>query len=655
VSQNKALTSLNCNDNKLTSLDVTQLFSLTELSCGGNDIPTLNVTKNTLLTALDCDGNNLTLLDLTKNSELEKLYSKENNITAIYIGSNKLKTIDCANNALTGLNLSLQTNLEHLDCSHNALSLLDITKCGKLNTVDCSYNALTSLNISKNNALTSLDCSGNNKLAKVLVKDEAQANNITITKESTTSIFYNNGGVNFPDAALKAYLINNYDDDGDGEISKAESDNITMINCSGKGVSDLTGLEACTNIVTLNCANNNITTIELPNLTKLRNLTCNNNPILHINIDNCTVLEHLNLQGTPSNAISGTAITINNYTQSETLYFSAKYTPFTSFTVKNTPALTSLEFYGEFTDVTVTDNTALTSLVFHSPAVNATLSGNSILESVNVSALTDLQTLDVQKCNLQSLNVSNNKVLASLDCSDNAFSTLDLTQNTQLQTLIGNNLALTKINLSNNPKLSKYSFTCNPELIHIRVHNDFTMDNCLFTSAGNNPNLSIFNTVGNIFYYIGQFSTAFGSAGVVYETKNGGQNGKMISTEETVCSWGLYGTRTYAGDGNDGSHNVQIMKEGGYYESSPLYVWCGNYGTDWYPPGIYEMQAIYDNKSTINSALSANGCTTISNSYYWSSTENNDDAFAYCRDMSNGRMSYSNRNNNVKARAIHTF
>ena len=338
VAQNKALTSLNVNDNNLASLDVTKLLSLAELQCGGNDISLLNLTKNTALTTLDCHSNNLTSLDLTKNTALTTLDCGENAIVNLYLGTEKLTSLDCANNALTSINVALQTKLTEFDCSHNQLTQLDVTKCTKLVTLDCSYNNLAMLNISNNTMLTTLDCSNNASLAKLWVKDNAQQNAVTITKDDTTTIYYNNGGLYIPDAALKAYLVNNYDDDGNEEISIVEADIITMVNCSGKGVSDLTGLESCTNLVTLNCSNNNIKKIELPNLAQVNTVTCNDCPIERLNFDNCPSLQYLNLQGVTTNAISYTAITLDNNTQSETLYFTANNTPFTSFTFNNASA-----------------------------------------------------------------------------------------------------------------------------------------------------------------------------------------------------------------------------------------------------------------------------------------------------------------------------
>ena len=632
VSQNTALTELLCLNNNLVSLDVTKLRALKELNCSNNQIGQLDLSNNSALTSLDVSKNILSILDVTDCADLVEFACNDNVLTKLYVvGLSKLPSLDCSNNALTELNLSGCSALTELNCKDNKLTALNTTPAPKLAMLDCSGNLLSMLDISYNADLTTLDCSNNPNLVKLWFKDDSQQNAVATTKDDTANIYHNNGGLYIPDAALKAYLVNNYDENGDGEISIVESDNITMVNCSGKGVADLTGLEACTNLVTLNCSNNDITTISLPNLAQFKTVTCNDNPIEYINFDNCVALNYLNLQGTPSSAISGTAITITNYAQANTLYFTAKNTPFTSFTVENTPTLTTLEFYGEFTDVAVKNNTTLTSLVFHSPAVNATLSGNSALEGVDVSNLSQLETLDIQQCKLQSLDVTKNEFLTSLNCSGNAFTSIDLSKNTELVTLIGDNLALTKINLEKNSKLAKYSFTGNPDLTSIRVCPDFTMDNCLFTSAGNNPVLSIFNTAGNTFFYVGQCSTTFGSGGVVFEITNGGQNGKMVSVvEEARLEWSTEYVTTNAKDNDNGTNNMATIKAlNPDLSKYPAFKWCADYGTDWYLPALNELKVIYEMKNTINKSLSTLGYAKLqsSTSDYASSTEYNSSSY----------------------------
>lgn len=108
-----------------------------------------------------------------------------------------------------------------------------------------------------------------------------------------------------------------------------------------------------------------------------------------------------------------------------------------------------------------------------------------------------------------------------------------------LGTLYANGLSISEINLVENAMLSMFSFTDNLLLTSIQVSSDFSMDNCLFTSVGNNGVLSIVNTKGESFYYVGQYLTVCAD-GVVYKITNGGKNAQLISMEETSASWSGY-------------------------------------------------------------------------------------------------------------------
>lgn len=642
VSQNKSLTVLHANNNQLVTLDVTKLLLLEELSCGGNNLSTLNLTKNAVLTALDCHGNTLTTLDLTKNIALVALDCGENSLTAIYLGTNKLESLDCAYNALTGINVATQTKLGTLDCSHNALIQLDVTKCAKLTSLNCSFNSLQSLNVSNNSALTTLNCSNNAELGKVWVKDEAQQGTVAIDKDDTTTIYFNNGGLHIPDAALKAYLVANYDDDGDGEISITESDNITMVNCSGKGVSDLTGLESCTNLVTLNCSNNNITNIELPNLAKFTTLTCYGNPISKINLNNCAALNKFNIIDASTNAVRGEEIWIDGYAGATTMDITIVGTPFTTFTFVNATALTGIKFYGDFTTVN--------------------LYGNSALEDVDVNPILDLQKLDIHSCKLQTLNVTEKSKLTYLDASANelteinvtqnnhlehlnladnglsvinvrnnmaltyfninnnsAINTVNVTKNTALTELYVNSLAITELNVSNNTLLTKLECHTNPSLTTLICANDFDFNK---THISIDKGLGVLDINGNVLTpSIGDWITVNFQTGIVFTTSN--TSIKMVSLSETTAIWNTAKT------------------------------WCSNYnyGTGWYLPTLEELKIIYQNKSTINSTLSANGYTTLCNNYYWSSDWTSTTG-AYSLLFSSGVSEYNNRDTPCRVRAI---
>ena len=145
-----ALTYLFCNDNQLTSLDVSKNMALTRLSCGDNQVTSLDVSKNTALTSLICYRNQLTSLDVSKNTALTILF--------------------CDGNQLTSLDVSKNTTLTLLMCSDIQLTSLDVSKNTALTSLSCHGNQLTSLDVSKNTALTYLSCYDNK------IKGEAMDN-----------------------------------------------------------------------------------------------------------------------------------------------------------------------------------------------------------------------------------------------------------------------------------------------------------------------------------------------------------------------------------------------------------------------------------------------------------------------------------------------
>ena len=162
VSDCTALTYLDCSDNQLTSLDVSKNTELGWLNCSENQLRSLDVSKNTALGSLYCSGNRLTSLDLSQNTNLKSLYCSENQLTSLDVSKNmNLYTLACSDNQLTSLDLSQNTNLNQLYCSGNRLTSLDVSKNTALGSLYCSGNRLTSLDVSKNMNLYTLACSAN--------------------------------------------------------------------------------------------------------------------------------------------------------------------------------------------------------------------------------------------------------------------------------------------------------------------------------------------------------------------------------------------------------------------------------------------------------------------------------------------------------------
>ena len=78
-----SLIKLNCFDNQLTSLDISQNTNLKILYCDYNQLTSLDLSKNTDLEELDCTYNQLTSLDLSQNTVLEILSCYDNQLTSL--------------------------------------------------------------------------------------------------------------------------------------------------------------------------------------------------------------------------------------------------------------------------------------------------------------------------------------------------------------------------------------------------------------------------------------------------------------------------------------------------------------------------------------------------------------------------------------------
>ncbi len=704
VAQNKALTSLDVTKNSLSALDVTKLRSLQTLHCGKNAIAQLDLSQNTALTDLDCQGNTLAALNLTKNTELVSLDCGENSLTALHLGSAKLTAIDCANNALTSLNLNACTVLASLDCSHNALRTLELAKCAALATLDCSHNSLQSLNVSANAALATLDCSANADLAKLWVKNATQQGAIATTKDDATIIYYNDGGLNIPDAKLKAYLVANYDDDFDGEISIAEADNITMVNCSNKGIADLTGLEACTNLVSLDCSNNSIARIYLPSLTKLTTLKCFGNPVQYLNLDNCSAIAYIYLMNVSTNAVRTDAtddseegaikwLSIDGFDRASTLTLCMTATGVQRIDMPNSTVLQTLDLAdNDILNLRIAKNTALTSVVLPVTLTKLNCNECSALQGIDVAALGSLKYLSANSCDLQSLSVKQNMNLQTLYCNSNSIASLDVTDNAALETLecsdnklavlnltrnealahldVSGNL-LSSLNTRSNPALTYLAMSRNAEISVVNVKNnvaltDLYAENLAVSeiNLSNNHALTNANVKNNTSLHTiiiwDEFTKPhdsilhFDNTPEISIIDVDGNNYGYPYIVGRYIPWNNGGVVYEADESLLHGKLISVSEtSANWYDAK---TWCNNYGASWYLPGIDQLRTIYKVKDTFNATLSAYGYITIGTDSYWSSTENTDGKHAYTVSCSNGNYYYnSNRSSTYNVRAVRAF
>ena len=200
VSQNINLTNLNVYNNEITEIDVTQNINLEFLSITNNELTEINVTQNVNLLTFYVGENNLTEIDVTQNTNLYDFRVWENNLTEIDVtqntelayldlGKNNLTELDVTlntylldlivyNNSLTTLDLSQNINLQTLTSKFNYLNELDVSNCPNLNSLSCRFNNINELDISQNIFLQELWLNGGNtNLFCITTHDTAWANN----------------------------------------------------------------------------------------------------------------------------------------------------------------------------------------------------------------------------------------------------------------------------------------------------------------------------------------------------------------------------------------------------------------------------------------------------------------------------------------------
>ena len=136
------LQTLICNDNQLTSVDLTKNVNLSTLNLSNNSLSTIDLSKNKELNTLSLRNNKLESLDVTNNVNLQSLHVNNNLLTEINLAANwMLEYLDINDNKLNTLNLSYAEYLE-VNCQNNKLTEISV---GDIKRLNCSNNNLTGL------------------------------------------------------------------------------------------------------------------------------------------------------------------------------------------------------------------------------------------------------------------------------------------------------------------------------------------------------------------------------------------------------------------------------------------------------------------------------------------------------------------------------
>ena len=159
---------LDCRNNQLSSLNLETCPKLELLTCSGNQLQNISVSACTLLTNLQCGNNQLASLDVSGCSRLTSLSCDNNNLTSLKLDMcSSLDNLFCSHNQLSAIDLSSCPALRVFWCTNNQLTNLELKDCPGLEELNCQWNLFESLDFSNNIILAYVDCSLNSELREI--------------------------------------------------------------------------------------------------------------------------------------------------------------------------------------------------------------------------------------------------------------------------------------------------------------------------------------------------------------------------------------------------------------------------------------------------------------------------------------------------------
>ena len=282
----------------------------------------------------------------------------------------------------------------------------------------------------------------------------------------------------FEDANFKAYLVANFDTDGDGEISKEEALAITKIIVGTKDIESLAGIEHMANLTELRCEGpwsffepeedpeGKLKTLDVSKNVNLTILYCGFNQLTSLDVTNNPKIEQLRCAGNNLNSLDVSKNT-------ELIEFEAYNNRLSSIDVSNNPEL-------EYIDLT---NNQIKSIdVSNNPELDYIDLTNNQIKSIDVSKNLKLERITCSDNKLTSIDVTNNQKLTKLNISGNSIVEIDLGNNPELKHLICNKNKISELDLSNNTKLrqltvndnslSSLTVNCCPEIKTLKANNN---------------------------------------------------------------------------------------------------------------------------------------------------------------------------------------
>ncbi len=487
VANNPDLLELICSNNQLTTIDLSGNPLLTTFFGSSNQFTVVDLSANTSLTLLDVSNNQLNTIDVSTNKILEELTCSANQLASIDISQNdSLRNLRVGNNQLTLLDLSNNPLLESLGCASNLLTDLNITSNPLISVIDISSNLLQSIDLSGNTALTSIDVSGNlleylnikngnnaqvslmnawsnPGLNCIMVDDPGNTGDLWII-DSTASYSTSCDPImtEIPDSNFEQALIDLGLDVGpvDGLVVKDSIDNLLTLDVSGQSITDLTGLSDFTKLVTLNCSNNLLDTLDLTQNTSIIDVYCTDNLLISLNIKNGNNANLANFDTRNNPALA--CITVDDAGMIGADWLKDAGTTYENNCTVGSTFIPDDNFEQVLIDIgkdDVLDNYVLTTAIDTITVLD--IGGRQIRDLTGIEAFSVLDSLDCSSNLLFDIDVSQNTSLTYLACYSNFISQLDVGANTGLVGLNAGDNRLTQLDVSLNTALEQLTVDAN--------------------------------------------------------------------------------------------------------------------------------------------------------------------------------------------------
>ena len=356
VKQNGGLISLICNDNQLTTLDLSQNHSLSHLNCARNRLACVDVTGisggtitadgNRCPIAVRTDGtfdlNTLSGFDVSRatnwyggtvsgtiltvkdgRDEVSYQYNCGNGVNPTFIfetslpineknfpdpnfrnyiktykaggrdvltveEQRKVETIEVEGKNISSLRgIEAFPNLTELKCGNNSIQKLDLRQNPKLKTLKCNKNQLTQLDLSKNPDIDDLNCS-ENQLEQLDVSHLKDLVTLNCSHNDLEQLDVRNSKF-----LETLYCSWNRLTELDADVT--HKSRLVSVECQNN---QLTSLILGQNklLKKLNCANNQLTQLNLNNMISLTELKCQNNQLTVLDVSSSPDLTKLVLK-----------------------------------------------------------------------------------------------------------------------------------------------------------------------------------------------------------------------------------------------------------------------------------------------------------------------------------------------------------------------